>query len=101
MNETGLMQPWLDKSQSREKNILSHYCNNKVVDNTKHQNLYNINTQYRNNKATKIKKTKQNSKYIIDAFNRLPSNSITISPRQIQEDQQKIQEFPSQKMEKP
>jgi hypothetical protein len=46
-------------------------------------------------------KTKQNNKYLIDAFDRLPSNLITISPGQIQHDQQEIQELPSQKMEKP
>jgi hypothetical protein len=53
MNEHGLLQPWLDESQLGNKNILSHYCNNKAVDNTKYQNLYNRNTQYRNNKVAK------------------------------------------------
>jgi hypothetical protein len=69
MNEYGLLQPWLDESQSEEKNILSHYCNNKAVDNTKHQNFCNRNTQYRNNR--KLNKTANTSLMLSTGFHQI------------------------------
>jgi hypothetical protein len=82
MNEYGLLQPWLDESQSRGK-ILYH-----ITATTKQlttQNTKTFTTETPNTATTKQQKqkTKQNNKYLIDAFNRFPSNSITISPRQI------------------